>query len=115
VVDGAAIRSIPGTITIPDVPAGRYEVTWWNTYSTTNPIFLTQTVAVSKQLLLTLPVPFSSDVGVKVRRLEEKRTAPSRKSSRVVRYAWSATAIGNKQAGLRLQPGPYARSMMQVA
>jgi hypothetical protein len=45
-------------------------VTWWNTYSVTNPIIRTEQVAASGgSLTLTLPQPLTDDIAVKVERL----------------------------------------------
>ena len=70
VIAGAAILPISGTITLPNVPAGTYQVTWWNTYSSSNPVMRTEQVAASGgSLTLTLPQPLMDDIAVKVERL----------------------------------------------
>ena len=70
VVNGPAITPISGTITLANVTAGTYQVTWWNTYATGNPVFLTQTISVAAgQLTLTLPAPLLDDVGVQIQRM----------------------------------------------
>jgi hypothetical protein len=69
VIDGPAIPAIGGTITIPNAADGPYQVEWWNTYQTANPIFLTQQVsAAGGSLVLTLPSALTSDVAVKIQR-----------------------------------------------
>ncbi len=69
VVNGPAVTAVSGTITIPNVAAGSYKVEWWNTYATSSPIFLTQTVTSNGSLTLTLPAPLSDDLGIKISRL----------------------------------------------
>jgi hypothetical protein len=70
VVSGPAISPVSGTITLPNVPAGTYQVTWWNTYALANPVMRTEKVATSgSSLILTLPQPLTDDIAVKVERL----------------------------------------------
>ncbi len=66
VVNGPAVTAVTGTLTIPNVPAGSYRVEWWNTYATSSPIFLTQTVTSNGSLVLTLPAALADDVAVKI-------------------------------------------------
>ena len=68
VVNGPAITPAPAgaAITIPNVVSGSYRVEWWNTYSTSNPIFLTQTLTSNGSLVITLPAALADDVGVKI-------------------------------------------------
>ncbi len=67
VVDAKPIAPVSGTITIPELRAGAYRVTWWDTYSGT--ATLTQTItATSAGLTLTLPTPLQSDLAVKFER-----------------------------------------------
>jgi hypothetical protein len=69
VVNGPAISPLTGTVTLRNVPSGTYHISWWNTYATTNPVFLTQDLAsVSGTLVLTLPAPLTDDVAVKIQR-----------------------------------------------
>jgi hypothetical protein len=70
VVNGPPVTPVSGTITIPNVAAGTYKIEWWNTYATTNPIFLTQTVTSNGTLTLTLPSSLLDDVGVKIYKLQ---------------------------------------------
>jgi hypothetical protein len=70
VISGSPISPISGTITLSNVPSGSYQVTWWNTYSLTNPIVRSEQLAASGNLLtLTLPQPLTDDIAVKVERL----------------------------------------------
>jgi hypothetical protein len=69
VVNGPAIPSISGTVTIQNVPSGQYRVEWWDTYTTSNPIFRTETLTANGNLTLTLPNALTTDVAVKVQRL----------------------------------------------
>jgi hypothetical protein len=69
VVYGVAVTPVSGTITLPNVASGSYKVEWWNTYATSNPIFLTQTVSSNGSLVLTLPAALSDDVGIKITKL----------------------------------------------
>lgn len=66
VVNGPAITQVNGAITIPNVASGSYRVEWWNTYATSNPIFLTQTLTSAGSLALTLPAALTDDVAVKI-------------------------------------------------
>ncbi|MBI5650293.1 MAG: DUF5060 domain-containing protein [Chloroflexi bacterium] len=66
VVNRVAIAPIASTITIPGFASGAYRVTWWNTNTATNPIFLTQTLTANGSLVLTLPSALSDDVAVKI-------------------------------------------------
>jgi hypothetical protein len=69
VVYGVAVTPVSGTITIPNVAAGSCHVEWWNTYATTNPVFLTQTVPSNGSLVLTLPAALSDDVAIKINKV----------------------------------------------
>jgi hypothetical protein len=70
VVSGPAISPVSGTITLPTMRAGTYQVTWWNTYAVANPVMRTEKVTTSgSSLILTLPQPLADDVAVKVERL----------------------------------------------
>ncbi len=70
VVSGAAIAPVSGTVTLPNVSAGAYQVTWWNTYSLDNPVIRTEQVAASGgSLTLKLPQPLADDIAIKVQRL----------------------------------------------
>jgi hypothetical protein len=69
VINGPAIPAIGGTITLPNAADGAYQVEWWDTYQTSNPVFLTQQVSASGgSLVLSLPSALSSDVAVKIQR-----------------------------------------------
>lgn len=70
VVNGESYPAISGSVTIQNVPDGRYEVEWWDTYKTSNPVFSTQTLdAGGGTLKLDLPSGFNKDVAVKIKRL----------------------------------------------
>ncbi|HEX7434549.1 MAG TPA: hypothetical protein VF326_12930, partial [Anaerolineaceae bacterium] len=69
VVNGPVVTPAGGTVTIPNVTAGSYRVEWWNTYATSNPTFLTQTLSSNGSLVLTLPASLGDDVAVKITRL----------------------------------------------
>jgi len=63
IVDGDPIPAIEGFVSILSVPDGTYEVEWWDTYKTSSPVFLTETVEASGgKLDLNLPAALSSDV-----------------------------------------------------
>ncbi|MCJ7676213.1 MAG: S-layer homology domain-containing protein, partial [Anaerolineales bacterium] len=69
VINGPAIPAFSGSITIPNAADGTYQVEWWDTYKTTNPVFLTQQVnATGGSLVLSLPLALTSDVAVKIQR-----------------------------------------------
>jgi hypothetical protein len=69
VVAGSPASALSGTVTLADVPGGRYQVEWWNTYLENNPVFHTETVTSDGILILTLPAALRDDVAVKVKRL----------------------------------------------
>ena len=69
VVNGPAPTPVSGTITLPNVASGNYKVEWWNTYSKTNPIFLTQTITANGSLTITLPAALADDEAVKIRKI----------------------------------------------
>ena len=69
VVNGPAIPAVNGTITLTNIVSGTYRVTWWNTYTVNNPVFLTQTIPASGTLSLSLPSPLSDDVAIKIERV----------------------------------------------
>lgn len=66
VINGPAVTAVSGTVSIPNVPTGTYTVEWWNTYTTSNPVFKTQTVNSNGSLVLTLPNALADDVAVKI-------------------------------------------------
>jgi hypothetical protein len=68
-VAGTPPAAVNGTITIPNVAAGSYKVEWWNTYTTSNPVFSTQTVSANGSLVLSLPSALSEDVAVKISKI----------------------------------------------
>lgn len=69
VVAGTPMPAVAGSVVIPNVSRGSYCVTWWNTYSVEDALFLTQRLDATDALTLTLPSPLKDDVGVQVRRL----------------------------------------------
>ena len=69
VVAGSPVSAVSGSISLPDVPSGRYQVEWWNTYSENNPVFHTETMTSDGSLIINLPAAISDDVAVKIRRL----------------------------------------------
>jgi hypothetical protein len=69
VVAGSSIAPVSGTLTVPDVATGRYQVEWWNTYSTSDPIMHSETITSDGSLTLTLPAAVSDDIAVKIKRL----------------------------------------------
>ncbi len=62
---------ISGSIAIPNLPGGVYTITWWNPYSVTQAIFLTQTISVQATTTVTLylPAPLQADVAFKLERM----------------------------------------------
>jgi hypothetical protein len=64
------VTAVSGTITLPGVATGSYQVEWWDPYATTNPILLTQTVVSTGTLVLSLPSALTSDLGIKIFRLQ---------------------------------------------
>jgi hypothetical protein len=69
VVNGPPVIPLSGTITIPGVKNGQYQVEWWNTYKVGDPVFLTQTLTSNGFLTLALPYALQDDVAVKIKRL----------------------------------------------
>ncbi len=87
VVNGPAIPAISGSVTIPNVPEGAYQVEWWDTYKTSGAVFLTQQVSASGgSLVLNLPSPLVSDVALKIQRLGGAGATPT------ATPVWTATA-----------------------
>ncbi len=70
VVNGPAVTGVNGSVTLANVAAGSYKVEWWNTYVTSNPVFLTQTLTSNGSLVLTLPAALSDDVAVKITKIQ---------------------------------------------
>jgi hypothetical protein len=70
VVNGPGVTGVSGTITLPGVAAGSYQVEWWNTYATSNPVFKTETLTSNGSLVLTLPVSLTDDVAVKIVKIQ---------------------------------------------
>lgn len=69
VIAGDNISGINGTITIPNVPDGSYDLEWWDTYKTSGQVFRTETInSNSGQLAIDLPSDLSSDIAVKISR-----------------------------------------------
>jgi len=68
-VYGPPLSGLSGTITLPGMPAGQYQVEWWDTYALTNPVFQVETVSSNGSLVLTLPIPLTADVAVKISRI----------------------------------------------
>ncbi len=71
VVAGEPIAPQSGTITLRDLPAGLYQIEWWDTYRAENQITRSQTLRVTDTLNLTLPRAFTSDIAVKIKRIAE--------------------------------------------
>ncbi len=69
VVAGSSISPLSGSVTLSQVPAGRYQVEWWNTYLESNAIFHTETVTSDGSLSLSLPAAIRDDVALKIKRL----------------------------------------------
>jgi hypothetical protein len=78
VVQGTAIVPVSGSITLPNVVNGKYQVTWWNTYQVSNPIFLTQNITVGTgALTLNLPSSLGDDVAIKIVRTSSNGLPPA--------------------------------------
>lgn len=71
VVAGEPITPQSGTITLRNLPAGLYQIEWWNTYRVKNQITQRQTRRVTNTLRLTLPEPLTDDIAVKIKRIAE--------------------------------------------
>jgi hypothetical protein len=70
VVSGSSIPPLSGTVTLSHVPAGTYQVTWWDTYRVEQPIIRTEQItSAGGTLQLTLPQPLASDIAVKLERM----------------------------------------------
>lgn len=66
-VSGMQVPAISGTVTLHNMPAGRYRIEWWDTYRTDNPISKTETAAANGgMLVLQLPAPLTTDIAVKI-------------------------------------------------
>ena len=68
VIAGQTIKPVTGSITLPQVAAGTYEVTWWDTHKAKDQIIATQTVTPNGkgELVLQLPRVLADDMGVKL-------------------------------------------------
>jgi hypothetical protein len=69
VVAGTPISPVSGSVTLSDVPVGRYQIEWWNTYAENNAVFKTETITSDGSLVLALPAALTDDVAVKITRL----------------------------------------------
>jgi hypothetical protein len=70
IVYGPPIPSISGSITLLNLSDGQYQVEWWDTYETSNPILLTQILSSSGGLTLTLPNGLMDDIAVKIFKIQ---------------------------------------------
>lgn len=78
IVDGQSIPAVNGQVSIVAVPDGTYQIEWWDTYASSNPIVLTETVDASGgTLALDLHSPLSSDIAVKINRLSGNSATPT--------------------------------------
>ena len=78
IVDGAGVTAINGQVSIESVSDGSYEIEWWDTYQTSNPVFKTETVDATGGILsITLPSGLTSDVAVKITRLSGSSATPT--------------------------------------
>jgi hypothetical protein len=68
-VAGTPISPVSGSLTLHEVPVGRYAVEWWNTYTEDEPVFHTETITSDGSLILNLPTEVSDDIAVKIKRL----------------------------------------------
>ncbi|MDW8395418.1 MAG: DUF5060 domain-containing protein [Anaerolineae bacterium] len=66
-INNVSIPPISGTVTLPDVANGIYRVTWWNAWLG-QPMTTTAAVATNNALTLTLPMPITSSIALKVDR-----------------------------------------------
>jgi len=64
VVDGAAIPALDGTVTLPALGSGSYQIEWWDTLG--GGVVHSETVVADGALTLTLPWSLATDLAVKV-------------------------------------------------
>jgi uncharacterized repeat protein (TIGR01451 family) len=76
-IEGVPVPALSGTVSIPGLPSGLYTVEWWDTY--TGEVIKSETLRAAPDLVLTLPMALSSDVGVKVSWVDSP-LAPSTKT-----------------------------------
>jgi hypothetical protein len=69
VISGQSISPVHGSVSILNVPAGAYEVEWWDPYKVSNPVIKKETISANGTLNLTLPYGLTKDVAVKIKRL----------------------------------------------
>lgn len=69
VVEGRPIPALNASVAFPEIPQGIYRLEWWNPYAVDEPVVLRQTVAAIHSLNLTLPFPLTSDLALKVTRI----------------------------------------------
>jgi hypothetical protein len=65
IAQGQTVQSQSGTITIPNLDAGTYNVEWWNTY--TGQVIRRETAVARSDLVLTLPQSLETDIAVKIK------------------------------------------------
>lgn len=69
VLAGTPILPIDGSVTLHALPAGTYEINWWDTYRAENQIQLQQTIHVTDTLVLNLLHVLTTDIAVKIERI----------------------------------------------
>lgn len=70
VVAGKKSEPISGSIVIPHLAPGTYQVEWWDTYNGTLKISFSQTVSTNGEFTLSLPEPITRDIAVKIERVK---------------------------------------------
>lgn len=72
VMEGPGIPALDGTITVPDLVCDVYQLEWWDTYKTKDPVYLTQKMVGPRDpLVFSLPAALTSDVALKIHCLPE--------------------------------------------
>ena len=74
VVDGVQPQAVGGSVRLPDMPAGTYQVEWWDTEA--GRVLTAGTASGGPELTLTLPQGVATDIAVKVRRQGQPDAQP---------------------------------------
>lgn len=68
VLNNVPIAPASGTVSVPDVAEGMYRVTWWDAWRG-QPMSTTLALAAQRRLTLTLPVPITRSLALKIDRV----------------------------------------------
>ncbi|MCC7162611.1 MAG: hypothetical protein IT331_08960 [Anaerolineae bacterium] len=69
VIAGKAIMPVEALIRLKDLESASYRIEWWSTHDTVNQVLKSEIVEVNGDLTLTLPGQLTTDIAVKIERL----------------------------------------------